>query len=77
MKTIEMDPLLAKVLLRTCKRKPSPNLVDNLVGRIKSNRWNPNYGAIVLKEGKVVDGLHRLHAIVKAGKAVPVYLVEC
>ncbi len=44
---------------------------------MKAGRWRLNGDAIRFsKSGKLIDGQHRLHAVIKAGVAVPFLIVE-
>lgn len=54
-------------------RRVRPHMVDKYAKDVASGRWRLNGEAIVMsKSGKIIDGQHRLLAIVKAG--VP---IEC
>jgi len=58
-------------------RKPSERAILKLVHAIQMGEWDLTGETIKLdKDGKVRDGQHRLHAIVRAGIAVPCIVVR-
>lgn len=70
---IEMTPALAAKLLEqnTVNRLLSPPRVNALADAIDRGDWLADANPIKLgDDGTLIDGQHRLHAIVKAGKAV-------
>lgn len=55
-------------------RKVSPRAVDRYAADMRAGRWQANGSTIVMgKSGQILDGQHRLEAIVQAG--VPVSMV--
>lgn len=71
MKTI--TPTLAKKYLekRHLMRNPSPRHVALYAEDIREGRWIDNGATIVLgPDGELVDGLHRLMAVVEANKSI-------
>lgn len=76
---VKMTPELASTYLKlnTHNRPLSPGHIDFLVREICDGRWTLNGDTICLSnDNRLVDGQHRLHAIVKSGVAVRVLLVE-
>lgn len=70
-----MTPAKAKKLLdrNTRNRRIRGNWVNRLVHIIESGRWVIHHQGIAISpEGEIVDGQHRLLAIVKANKAVKI-----
>lgn len=52
-------------------RNVSPASVAKLVQTMKAGQWEPNAEAIVINEdGILVDGQHRLHAVIESGVSV-------
>lgn len=49
--------------------------VENYVTRMDLGMWEPGCNAIVVDNGGIIDGLHRLHAVVHCGKTVPMIVV--
>ena len=71
--TVLVTPEIAAEWLRMNhnNRPLRKDIVEYLAGVIKSGGWTPDSGRIVfLESGLLVDGQHRLSAIVKAGIAV-------
>jgi hypothetical protein len=70
-----ITPMLAEKWLETVpeyQRKIKQRRIDTLALAITKGEWRMNGATIVFNEkGELIDGQHRLHAIVKAGK--PVY----
>lgn len=68
-----VDPSLAKVLLEGNKknRSLSSSLVDSIARDITSGNWIVSHQGIAIdKEGNLLDGQHRLNAIIKSGLTV-------
>lgn len=58
------------------QRKTSKSHVNVIAGRITSGLWDPFASIFVLDDrGRVVDGMHRLHAIIQSGKSVDAFVV--
>ena len=82
-KTMLVTPKLAAEWLKTSKGNPrwknktvDPQRVALLVDDITNNRWNPGGGTIAFDDdGHLVDGHHRLSAVVKAGKPILVVVI--
>lgn len=56
-------------------RKLRPSQVDAIASDIKDGRWHLNTSFVAIRpDGTVADGQTRLHAIVKAGIAVPLLI---
>ena len=67
--------LLAKVPER--QRSVMPTRVERYVTAMRENRWKVNGEPIILDDlGQLVNGQHRLHAVVKSGVTVPMLLVR-
>jgi hypothetical protein len=75
-----MTPTKAEELLLLnpdTNRKLRPNRVVNLANVISRGEWRLTHQPIaVASDGTLLDGQHRLAAIVKAGVAVPLLLAE-
>lgn len=56
-------------------RKLSLALVDLLSNEIKNGNWQQNGDTIRFDDKGLLDGQHRLHAIIKAGKPVDTFVV--
>ena len=62
--------------LNAHNRKVSKTHVDKLAYAINNDRWVMTGEAIKIgKDGRLFDGQHRLHAIIKANKSVPNLLI--
>ncbi|MGW1275533.1 hypothetical protein ACWD4V_01060 [Streptomyces tsukubensis] len=75
---ISLHPRLASRLLRrnTANRNLRPTTVADYVRDIQADTWPINGEAIKLdRNGNVLDGQHRLHAIVKADRAVTTFII--
>lgn len=74
MKIIEetITPARARAYLRgNSRNRPlSAKHVDYLVAEICSGRWQPNGEAIKFNGDRLLDGQHRLAAVLKAGKSI-------
>jgi hypothetical protein len=74
MEVIDVSPeLAAEWLARNTNNRPlSKNTVQQLAGQIQRGEWQLTHQGIAFDEDDVlIDGQHRLAAIVKAGIAVP------
>lgn len=74
MEVLEVSPQLATEWLtrNTGNRPLSKNTVQQLAGRIQRGEWQLTHQGIAFdEEGALIDGQHRLAAIVKAGATVP------
>ena len=72
-----IDPGLARELLtgNTENRKISKAVVNRYKSEIELNKWDLTHqGILIGRDGLVIDGQHRLHAIVEAGKSVNMYI---
>ncbi|AKN75081.1 hypothetical protein QR97_01960 [Streptomyces sp. PBH53] len=75
---IVLQPVMASRLLRrnTHNRNLRASAVEDYVRDIQSGSWPLNGEAIKLDvHGNVLDGQHRLHAVVKAGTPVTTFIV--
>lgn len=62
--------------LNTFNRKLNKSHVNYLTEEIIYNRWIVNGVPIIFNSHKLIDGQHRLHAIIQAGKPVQCLVVE-
>lgn len=70
-----VDPSLAKVLLEgnVINRPLSGSLVDSIARDILNDRWQVSHQGLALaSDGRLLDGQHRLHAIIKANREVQI-----
>lgn len=75
----EIDPEKAKDLLRTTKlnRSLNQNWVTTLSRDMRSGHWQPTPQGLVLDEqGNLLDGQHRLSAVVRADMPVTFWVTE-
>ncbi|MFJ1595642.1 hypothetical protein [Streptomyces sp. NPDC088261] len=79
---VVITPDMASEILRrnTGNRPVDKSLVTQLVGEIHRGSWQVTHQGIALdgplSSGNLVDGQHRLHAIMKSGKATPALVFE-
>lgn len=74
MEVVDVTPQLASEwLARNTNNRPlSRNTVQHLTGQIQRGEWQLTHQGIAFDEdGVLIDGQHRLAAVVKAGIAVP------
>lgn len=79
LRQIMMTPEHAEKLLSSNynNRSLRPNWANEIARMIENGEWNLTHQAIAISTtGQVIDGQHRLTAIVKAKKAVPIILAE-
>jgi len=64
-----VSPTVARNLLKQSKnpRKLIPAHVDEIAARMRRGTWEPQQ-SLEFKNGFLVDGQHRLHALIKSGK---------
>jgi hypothetical protein len=69
MMMLKITPQTAKDWLEenTCNRKLRPQYVKKLAAEILAGKWIITGDAIRFSENRLIDGQHRLHAIVEAG----------
>jgi hypothetical protein len=71
---ILMTPKLAKSILETCNtgnRKLRAAHVRKLAGAMTRGEWNMNHQGIAFADtGRLLDGQHRLNAVIQSGKSV-------
>jgi len=75
---VMLKPEIARRLLErnTHNRKLSEKVVQKYVAEIQADEWRITPAGIGFDDkGTLVDGQHRLHAIMRAGKTVPVMIV--
>lgn len=73
MRTLTPDDARAILQHNTGNRTLRDGWVDQLAGFIKAGKWAPTHqGIAVASTGRVLDGQHRLHAIVRAGVPVEI-----
>jgi hypothetical protein len=76
---VMMSPAEAERLLRnnSINRKMRPVYVNYLVKQIEAGNWVPTTSAIGIRDdGTLVNGQHRLAAIARSGKTLPVLFVK-
>ena len=76
--TVDVTPELALSWLNAGKsnRVVSNVHVYDLAAQMQTSRWRLNHNGIAFAEdGTLLDGLHRLHAVVHSGKTVPMIVV--
>lgn len=79
LRQIMMTPEHAEKLLagNYNNRSLRPNWANEIAKMIENGEWNLTHQAIAVSTtGQLIDGQHRLTAIVKAKKAVPIILAE-
>lgn len=71
-KIVTITPeLAAEWLLRNTRNRPlRANHVDYLAAEISNGRWKLDGATIKVNDGALIDGQHRLSAIVKSGRSV-------
>ena len=71
---LTVTPDMAKEWLRSnnFNRPLKPRLVDNYVRQILAGNWRRTHQGIAFdNQGVIIDGQHRLHAIIRTGRAMP------
>ena len=74
---VTITPDIAKRLLETntSNRPANVKVIDGIANDILNDRWRLNGETIIVsREGHLLDGQHRLYAIVKANKAVQSFM---
>lgn len=74
-----ITPAIAKAMLsKNAQNRPITNsLVRRYADEMRAGRWNTNgQGIIFTPEGDLLDGQHRLHALVEAGVTVDMFVVR-
>lgn len=73
-----MTPTLAVEFLKrnTCNRPLSGHHVKFLSKEMTTGRWKRNGDTICVSNNRLIDGQHRLHAIVASGITIPVLVVD-
>lgn len=62
--------------MNTNNRPIATKHVDDLAGRMRNGEWELNgQGIIISDTGRLLDGQHRLHAIVKSGVTIDLFVV--
>jgi hypothetical protein len=72
-----VTPEMAKqwLLKNNFNRPLKPKLVDNYVRQIEAGNWRRTHQGIAFdEEGVVLDGQHRLHAIIRTGQSLPMLI---
>ena len=77
-KKVMMTPELAKAYLdlNTRNRSISQNHVRFLSREMQAGRWKLNGDTICLSKTRLIDGQHRLLAIIDSGMAFPMLVIE-
>lgn len=74
-----VTPTLAKSLLErnTMNRKVSTTTVERYAADMRNNRWNNNgQGIVVSLDGELLDGQHRMHAIIASQQSIAMLVVR-
>ena len=74
-----VTPEMAKqwLLKNNFNRPLKPKLVDNYVRQIEAGHWRRTHQGIAFdEEGVVLDGQHRLHAIIRTGQSLPMLIFQ-
>lgn len=73
-----ITPKTASEMLKgnTRNRHVSDNHVNRLAAAILAGEWKLNGDAIRMNGGKLIDGQHRLHAVIKSGKPIRTLVVS-
>lgn len=77
--TVMMTPEKARYLLtkNNINRKLRPHWVSELAGAIRNGEWKLTHqGIAISKSGRLLDGQHRLMAILSSGIPVPIIVAE-
>jgi len=60
----------------TTTRPVSESQVQKFAAKMQAGQWRLDYNGIAFaKDGTLLDGLHRLHAIIHSGMTVPMIVV--
>ena len=74
-----ISPTLANEMLKsnTRNRRLRPPVILRYVQEMKENRWKENTGEMIKisKSNEILDGQHRLHAIVKANVSLNLHVI--
>ena len=76
--TVDVTPELAESWLETGKtdRPVSERRIDNFAAQMETGQWRLNHNGIAFADnGTLLDGLHRLRAVIRSGKTVPMIVV--
>lgn len=74
-----ITPTIAERYLNTMNgnRKLTNDNIDFLVGQMKSGRWYLTHQGIAFdEEGRLIDGQHRMWAVIESGMEVPMYVAR-
>jgi len=75
---VDVTPELAKSWLdeHPTNRSVSESYVQKLATYMESGLWQPSHTGIALTEnGTILDGMHRLHAVIRSGKTIAMLVV--
>ena len=75
---VDITPELAESWLEAGKtnRLVSERRIDNFAAQMEAGQWRLNHNGIAFAEnGTLLDGLHRLRAVIRSGKTVPMIVV--
>lgn len=77
-KEIQIDPEMAKQMLSTMKanRKIKEYAVSRYAKDMSDGKWKLNPSPIVFFNGELIDGQHRLRAVIKSGVTVSFIVCE-
>ena len=78
-KIVMMDPAMAKIILeRNTRNRPIRAAhVERYARDMRESRWQLNGETIIISDlGNLMNGQHRLHAVIKANVMVPMMIAE-
>lgn len=71
--TIPVSPYLAEewLMVNTINRKPSLSHIKKLASSMKNGKWRLNGETIIFSKcGRLIDGQHRLYAVIESGVTI-------
>lgn len=73
-----INPAIAKAMLgnMVVNRAIDPNRVKRYQGAMERGEWNLGDPIMLNCDGSIIEGQHRLHAVIKADTAVPFVIIE-
>lgn len=78
---IEVTPEIARKLLESNyegQRKVRKSTVEKYASDMMCGRWNTDAGGVIIisSDGRLIDGQHRLEAVIKSGATIWFYVME-
>lgn len=73
-----INPQIAKLLLRGCRknRSPAKSRIKRYAQGMKLGEWVVAQPLLLDEEGKLLDGQHRMHAVMESGVPVEFLVIE-